>query len=367
MSAETPTNSIAAFLLARLRGFGAHPILAGNSACARPSWTADELATAVEELAAGLLEVGVGPGDRVLVVADNCDLWLVCDLALLLIGAVDVPRAGDAALEDVLFVAEHSGSVRAILEDGKQLARASEGLAPLGLRDGAVVMKAGAALPEGLTSLEQVRELGRKADPARLEAARRAVSPEDLATIVYTSGTTGNPKGVMLEHRNILHNIRTLPDLVHFNVSDRYFRASSRAGTPSSAPSILAASPTAWRSTTEGGAEEGPRAGAADGGGGACRGSGSRSRAPSRRASRAGRRRCGRSSPACSRSRGGISSRDVGAAGRRSTRGGAVTRPPRPTDAGGPRRRSHPPLPRALASKLIYSKLRAATGARSAS
>jgi long-chain acyl-CoA synthetase len=192
----------------------------GNAACRFPRLTYAELFRAVDELAAGFLETGIGPGDHVGLISENLDLWILTDLALLSIGAATVPRGGDAPAAEIGFCLGHAQCRVAIFETDALLERARPELPPL---SGAIVMRGPA--PEGAITLDDVFELGRRAlgqRAAELRERQKTVRDESLATIVYTSGTTGNPKGVMLSHANILHNIHAVPEILRFEEGMRF-------------------------------------------------------------------------------------------------------------------------------------------------
>jgi long-chain acyl-CoA synthetase len=214
---------LASHLVERFRARGTMTVLEGNARCARERWTGDELADAVEAFAAGLFALGVRRGDRVALIADNHDLWLAGDLAVLALGAADVPRAADASPAEIAFVVEHSESRILLVEDQALWTRVAAEIDKAGRPRTVIVLKGPA--PSGTLSFAEVSERGRAASAAAradFDAARRAVEPADLATIVYTSGTTGNPKGVMLTHANVLHNVRVLPSLVDITPDDKY-------------------------------------------------------------------------------------------------------------------------------------------------
>jgi long-chain acyl-CoA synthetase len=165
----------------------------------------------VEDVAVGFLEMGIATGDRVAFFADNRPEWIVADLALLAVGAVDVPRGTDTPPEELGFIVGDSGSRAAVV--------AEEGLA-LGMTP-AVALDESDELP----LLEHIRTAGREASPearGRFESAWQSVGEDNLATIIYTSGTTGLPKGVMLTHGNILHNVRFCATEMGFTERDRF-------------------------------------------------------------------------------------------------------------------------------------------------
>jgi long-chain acyl-CoA synthetase len=156
----------------------------------------EEVWRRVRELSLGLYEMGIRPGDRVAIWSENRPEWNVADLAVLAIGAIDVPIYANESPSQVEFIVSDSGA-RAIFVSSVHLADA--------LR---VCGSARAICFDG-GGLSEVTELGRallSRDPDLYERLWRAVGPEDLATLIYTSGTTGRPKGVMLTHRNLTRN-----------------------------------------------------------------------------------------------------------------------------------------------------------------
>lgn len=180
----------------------------------------EDLLGEVDALAAGLKQIGVQRGDKIGLVSENFDLWLVSDLALLSLGAVDVPRGGDAPESEVAFCLSHAECTGAIVESRKDL----EKLGSIRDRLAFVLILRGEA-EEGCISFAQVRDMGIAAlagDRDLVEREVAAISHDDLATIIYTSGTTGNPKGVMLSHGNLLHNICVIPSILTLPEGGRY-------------------------------------------------------------------------------------------------------------------------------------------------
>ncbi|MCX7031861.1 MAG: AMP-binding protein [Spirochaetes bacterium] len=180
-----------------------------------------ELYTAVRELGTGLITVGLHPGQHVAIVCENHWRWLVTDLAILGCGGVDVPlslRMGDRELE---YMLSHSECEVAVVESEAELARVAAMRRSLPKLRRIICLDLAGPRPrlEGETARVLVHPWAEvmKKGQARLAKGDRqfdlraaAVTAADTATIVYTSGTSGRPKGVILTHGNIMHNVTTM-------------------------------------------------------------------------------------------------------------------------------------------------------------
>ncbi len=165
------------------------------------TWTYADAAAAIHGVARRLTELGVRPGDRVGLVAENGPRWLHAYAGILAAGGVVVPRGTDIGNEELAHILDHSGCELVFAGTGEAAARIPRGRRVLRLDDESF------AAPEAPSA----------SDLERYGALR---GPADLAVILYTSGTTGRPKGVMLEQRNIAHNIRVLPPIVGIEAGD---------------------------------------------------------------------------------------------------------------------------------------------------
>ncbi len=271
----------------------------------------------VKQFGTGLLELGFQPGDHIGLISENRLEWILSDLAIIGIGAVDVPASGNSYAKDISFKLNHSDSIASILEGEKVLneylkissqlsnikklillepvtvfsepeeipqwakstpfqtdgkisksfykkvcsiinnnslyllvsekakffldqylsEHAEELSASLNLAKGEgweerlwqkiYSVKEGkiGGLPS-IYSFSQVEEIGKKLlekGDLRFVSQAKKAQPDDLITIIYTSGTTSDPKGVMLTHRNIMHNVNNLPKAVgDLNERDRF-------------------------------------------------------------------------------------------------------------------------------------------------
>ena len=220
---KTPPShegGIVSYLRRSLESRASLTALVGRRGCRFDSLSYEELWANVDRMAAGLLELGIESGNHVGLIAENSDLWLIASLALQAIGAVDVPRGGDAPEAEVRFCLEHARCTAAIVEDARQL----EKLGPLRDSLGPVVVLTGNA-PAGCAELDSVLLAGERAldkDPEKVTRQTSAIDETTLSTIIYTSGTTGNPKGVMLTHGNLLHNLRAVPLVIELHPGDRF-------------------------------------------------------------------------------------------------------------------------------------------------
>jgi long-chain acyl-CoA synthetase len=169
-----------------------------------------DLAARVDELALGLLALGVEPGDRVAILSRTRAEWTLADLAILRAGAVVVPVYETSSPEEARYVLEHSGTRAVFCEDAARLRTLEAGGRPPELRH--VVLLEGSA--DGAASLAELGALGAERDPAELDARLDASAPGDLATLVYTSGTTGPPKGCRITQANLLANCEMVLDRV---------------------------------------------------------------------------------------------------------------------------------------------------------
>jgi long-chain acyl-CoA synthetase len=162
-------------------------------------------------------------GDKVFLLSDNRYAWIVTDLALQALGAVSVPRGSDTPPSEIEFIVNHSGAGFLIIETEK-LYKSCQALIK-SLKPKGLFIIVGDEKHSWFDKAVSYTELlsSRDIEPRDIEWFRGLadkITPEDLLTIIYTSGTTGTPKGVMLTHSNIMHNVRTLPPLIELNKED---------------------------------------------------------------------------------------------------------------------------------------------------
>lgn len=167
----------------------------------------------IRDLALGFGALGVSPGDRVAIVSESRPEWLLCDLAVLAIGAVTVPIYPTLPAPQMRSILQDAGARLAVVSTLDQVDKLQEIRHLLPSLEAVAVMDAATGLPSSVTTLQEAEARGHARMTGEWGAGRefrersRRVSPGDLATIIYTSGTTGEPKGVMLTHANLLANL----------------------------------------------------------------------------------------------------------------------------------------------------------------
>ncbi|HSS80075.1 MAG TPA: long-chain fatty acid--CoA ligase [Gaiellaceae bacterium] len=170
------------------------------------SW--DEAGRTVEELANGLLALGVTKGDAFGILAETSLDWALFDYALARIGAVGAAIYANSSPKDCQYVLEHSDAIGVLVEDEEQHAKVGD-----------------VELRHVLTfaDLDELRARGREhaaANPDALAEAEAQVGEEDLFTFIYTSGTTGPPKACMIRHRNYYEMATCIDRVPEFALGD---------------------------------------------------------------------------------------------------------------------------------------------------
>jgi len=177
-------------------------------------------------LARAFAEKKIGKGTRVLLLSDNRYGWIVTDFALMALGAVSVPRGADTPTPELDYIMRHSGCEFIVAETETLLHRHQQLLDDFpGLKARFII----AAPPVhrflqpvyAYQDLLQDRAI-RQSDIDWFRGLADDLGRDDLVTLVYTSGTTGTPKGVQLLHRNLLYQVETLPQLIDLGPDDRW-------------------------------------------------------------------------------------------------------------------------------------------------
>ncbi len=179
--------------------------------------TYDQFKEETDSFAFGLASLGVKKDDKIAIISENRPEWTYSDMAILGLGAIDVPLYPSLTSESVEFILNNSESKGIIVSTKFQLNKV------LKIRNKCKTLKFIILLNEkdidtnnkDMIAFSKVQELGRtyqKSHPSLLKDNLSQIKPDDICTIIYTSGTTGEPKGVVLTHHNILSNVQAALD-----------------------------------------------------------------------------------------------------------------------------------------------------------
>src|SRR5579883_344908 len=179
--------------------------------------TYKQLHQQIQQFASGLQALGVKAGDRVSLISDNSPRWMIADQGILTAGAVDAVRSSQAERQELLFILANSGSTALVVENLKTLQKLREGIKELPID---LVVLLSDEVPQADPSLKIVNLLQLMEIGANHPLEPIVQNRETLATLMYTSGTTGKPKGAMLSHGNLIHQIATIGAVVQPQVGD---------------------------------------------------------------------------------------------------------------------------------------------------
>lgn len=160
-----------------------------------------EVGAIVSEIARGLIDLGLEPGDRVALLCTTRPEWTYTDFAITSAGGVVVPIYPTNSPSECAWVAGNSESRFVVCEDASQVAKITEVRGDLPALEAVIAIDASGDVGDAI-SLDDLRERGRGRDAAEVAERAAAVRPEDPYTFIYTSGTTGPPKGCVLSHGN---------------------------------------------------------------------------------------------------------------------------------------------------------------------
>jgi long-chain acyl-CoA synthetase len=188
-----------------------------------------QVLTDVENVAAGLVQAGLSPGDRVAIFGAPTLSWVVCDLAISAAGGITVPIYASNTPEECRYILQNSESSFLFVDndeaEAKQAGRLSRILARLGECPSVRKVFLYEGTPRGANvssygELVRAGEAARKGRPSAVESQAQALRADDACCFIYTSGTTGDPKGVILTHGNWTHEANALRQFALMEADD---------------------------------------------------------------------------------------------------------------------------------------------------
>ncbi|AOS83608.1 AMP-dependent synthetase [Chlorobaculum limnaeum] len=181
----------------------------------------DSLAEDCRHFAAFLKKRGIEPGDRVAILSENRPGWYLADMAILSLGATDVPLYPSLPPNQIEYILNNCGAKGIVVSNMLQLGKILSIWPKLPELNLVIVMNKLEEPVEDVIDLAEAKSEGRKileAAPWLLDGIKS--NPEDVATLIYTSGTTGLPKGVMLTHRNLCENVKSCSSVIRLDETD---------------------------------------------------------------------------------------------------------------------------------------------------
>lgn len=223
-SAGAETSSVPALCLAATVKHGKADALNHKVGGEWINTSAATFAERVRNVALGLAARGIKRGDRVALLSENRPEWSIVDLAILSLGAINVPIYTTQAVDQIRYILTDSGARVLFVSNRRLYKHAHKALDRLGFLEQVIFFDAegteGIEYSMSLSSLEEAGKERHRQRPQAFNEFLSAVQPPDLATIIYTSGTTGEPKGVMLTHSNFISNVLAITGALPISSSD---------------------------------------------------------------------------------------------------------------------------------------------------
>jgi long-chain acyl-CoA synthetase len=174
------------------------------------SYSSQQYIELANTLSLGLLELGIEKGDKIATIINNCPEWNFFDMAIMQIGAIQVPIYPTISLANYEYIFKEA-QVKYIIVSNKDIYKRIEST----LSSIPTLIKVfSIEKTDKANHWTEIINLGKQNISVNLETIKSGISPYDLATIIYTSGTTGNPKGVMISHSNFVSNFMACSDIL---------------------------------------------------------------------------------------------------------------------------------------------------------
>ncbi len=195
-------------------------ILAGKVNKKWETYSAQEYKHYADRVSSGLLELGIKKGDKIATVSNNRPEWNFFDMGISQIGAIHTPIYPTLTDEDFKFILKHSEAVMLIVSDKLLYNK----LKPIVEKIKKIKYFYTFNEIEGAKNWREIYEIGNKKyekNIGKIEKIKAQISPDDLVTLIYTSGTTSNPKGVMLTHWNFTYQVDRFQYLIDLGPEDK--------------------------------------------------------------------------------------------------------------------------------------------------
>lgn len=198
----------------------------------KPDYTYTQFLNNVKYLSASLYDLGIHKGAKVGIISDNMVQWLISDFAILSLGAVDVPRGSDTSADEISYILDHSDSIACITENVEQAEKVLSKIKEIPNLKKIILLTGELSEIKNKDKYDidfyhfenlitEGKEKYNKNEDA-LKFLKKSLKEDDLATMVYTSGTTGKPKGVMLLHKNIVCDTKYMMQILPVSEKDRW-------------------------------------------------------------------------------------------------------------------------------------------------